>query len=69
MKKKKKGEVVVAKKSKGSVAVAKVKERKVYDLPGQKHDPPEEVWLLFLPSIFVFLSLYIMPLIYVGLFF
>ncbi|MBA0737686.1 hypothetical protein Gogos_011138 [Gossypium gossypioides] len=28
----------------------KVREKKVYTLPGQKHDPPEEVGLLLLPQ-------------------
>lgn len=34
---------------KGSVPNGKVKERKVYDLPGQRHDQPEEVWFLSFP--------------------
>lgn len=41
--------VKVEVKRKKSTAVSKVepgkkREKKVYDLPGQKRDPPEEVW-------------------------
>lgn len=45
--------MLVRKKKVASVAAAvgvkeKKKEKKVYDLPGQKHDPPEEVSVAFL---------------------
>lgn len=45
-------DMLVRKKRVGSVAAAvglkeKKKEKKVYDLPGQKHDPPEEVSVAF----------------------
>ena len=56
-KKKVKEEEKVKKKKKGEDAVAaqahqKRKEKKVYDLPGQKRDPPVEVcYLLFMLTI------------------
>lgn len=46
-------DMLVRKKKVASVAAVvgvkeKKKEKKVYDLPGQKHDPPEEVSVLFI---------------------
>lgn len=52
-------EELVKKKRVASVATAvaekeKKREKKVYVLPGQKHDPPEEVRIAFLKSFWLF---------------
>lgn len=48
MKKKKKKVEEEVKKAGGAEQNGKKRERKVYDLPGQKRDPPEEVICSFL---------------------